>query len=217
MHETGHAVAANLVGGDVVSVTISPREGGLTLSSFEPTLLKRMIVSSAGYVGSSLAGALLLIGAGRMRSGRFLLWGLVTWMVLVALVWVPFVPPGMEGGAAKASGYARTDGLFTMAFVVVVGAALGFIASKASIEVRRITVVWIATLSCLAALEDVKGLFGYGLSGSGSDADAMARLTHLPAGLWAGVWMLLSLAAIFFGLRSIVKRRAAKKVSFAIA
>lgn len=207
MHESGHAIAAKLVGGEVLSVTISPGEGGLTLSRFEPSLLKRMFVSSSGYLGSSIAGAALLVGAGRMRSGRVMLWGLVIWMLVVAVVWVPFVPPGMEGGAAKASGFARTDGLFTLAFVAAVAAALGFIASKAPVPLRRVTVVWIATLSCLAALQDVKGLFGYGLAGSGSDADSMAQLTGLPAGLWAAAWMLLSLGAIFIGLRSIVKRR----------
>lgn len=207
MHETGHGVAAKLVGGSVLSVTISPREGGLTLSRFEPTTLKRMIVSSSGYVGSSLAGALLLVGAGRMRSGRTLLWGLVAWLLVVAVVWVPFVPPHMEGLAVTASGFARTDGLFTMGFVVVVAAALGLIASKAPVWMRQVTVVWIATLSCLAALQDVKGLFGYGLAGSGSDADKMASITHLPAWLWASSWMVLSLGAIFFGLKSIIKRR----------
>lgn len=220
MHETGHGLAAKLVGGHVVSVTISPREGGLTMSAYEPTLLKRMIVSSSGYVGSSLAGALLLVGAGRMRSGRTLLWGLVVWLLVVAFVWVPFFPPEIQGGAAKASGFSRTDGLFTMGFVVVVAAALGLIASKAPVLMRQITVVWIATLSCLSALQDVKGLFGYGLSGSGSDADNMSQITHLPAALWAAAWMLLSLAAIAFGLRSIVKRRdvakAKSKTAFAL-
>lgn len=213
MHETGHAVAAKLVGGDVVSVTISPREGGLTLSAFEPTLLKRIIVSSAGYVGSSLAGALLLVAAGRMRSGRALLWCLVAWMALVVVLWVPFVPPEADGGAAKASGFARTDGLFTMGFSIGVGGLLALAAWKAPVTLRRVIVIWIAALSCLASLEDLKGLFGYGLAGSGSDADAMARLTYIPAGVWAAVWLLLSLGAMGLGVRSILKRRAALRRS----
>ena len=67
--------------------------------------------------------------------------------------------------------------------------------------------IWIATLSCLAALEDIKGLFGYGLGGSFSDADAMGKLTILPAAFWAGSWMLMSIGAMGIGLWSIVKRR----------
>lgn len=209
MHETGHALAAKLVGGDVLSVTINSREGGLTVSRMEQTLLKRVFVSSAGYVGSSVAGGLLLFAAGRMRTGRTLLWGLVVWLVGVVVLWVPFVPPALEGRSVEASGYGRMDGLFTMGFVVAIVLVLGFIASKAPVWLRQVTVVWIATLSCLAALQDVKGLFGYGLGGSGSDADNMARLTHLPAGLWAALWMVLSLVSIGLGLRSIVRRKKA--------
>jgi hypothetical protein len=73
---------------------------------------------------------------------------------------------------------------------------------------RRLALVWIATLSCLAALEDIKNLFGFGLGGTSSDADAMAHLTHIPAGFWAVVWMLLALLAITLGVRSIVRRQA---------
>lgn len=208
MHESGHALMAKVVGGDVVSVTISPSEGGLTMSAFEPTLLKRLLVSSAGYVGSSLAGGLLLFAAGRMRSGRLLVWTLVVWMVVVAVVWVPFVPPDTGGGAAKASGYARTDGLFTWAFILGLGSVFALVAWKAPVVVRRTLVVWVAALSCLASLEDIKSLFGYGLAGSGSDADAMARVTLVPAAFWAVVWLALSLFAMFLGVRSIVQRRA---------
>lgn len=207
MHETGHAVMANLVGGSVESVTISPSEGGLTVSAYEPTFLKQLLVKSAGYVGSSIAGAALLVAVGRMRSGKVLVWGLVGWMLIVALLWVPIIAPDVTGGAAKVSGYARSDGLFTLAFIAGLAVVFGFIAAKAPVWLRRGLVVWVATLSCLAALQDIKGLFGFGLGGS--DAHAMADITLIPAGFWAAVWMLMSLAAMTFGLRSIAKRRRA--------
>lgn len=208
LHESGHALMAKAVGGKVVSLTISPSEGGLTQSLFPPTLLDRMLVSSAGYLGSSVAGALLLVLAGRMRSGRLILWALVGWMVFVVLAWVPFHPP--DAGNAKIvalTGTAGTDGLFTMGFVLVIGGALGLVAWKAPVWLRRATIVWIATLSCLASLEDIKDLFGLGLGGSSSDADAMQQATHLPAAFWAVVWFAFALLAMLFGIRSIVKRR----------
>lgn len=208
MHESGHALMAKVVGGRVESLTISPTEGGLTQSLFEPTLLKRMLVSSAGYVGSSVVGAALLMFAGRMRSGRFLLWGLVAWMAVVAVVWVPFFPPATDDAAIVShTGYARSDGLFTWAFILLIGAGLGLVGWKGPVGLRRAMIVWIATLSCLASLEDIKTLFGYGLGGSSSDADAMQRVTHLPAGFWAGLWFVLALFAMALGIRSIVKRR----------
>lgn len=205
MHESGHAVMAKLVGGDVVSVTISPGEGGLTLSRIEPTFVNRLLVSSAGYLSSSFAGAMLLALAGRMRSGRVLLWGLVAWMTTIAVIWVPILPGAMAGGAAKASGYARTDGVFTLAFIVGIGVALGLVAAYAPVWLRRLVVVWIATLACLASLEDLKSLLGYGLGGGGSDAHALQELTLVPAVVWAVVWMAVSLVMMALGLRSIVR------------
>lgn len=209
MHETGHALMAKLVGGEVESLTISPLEGGLTQSRFPDSFLNRMLVSSAGYVGSSIAGALLLALAGRMRSGRFILGALVVWMFTVAIVWVPFVPPATGNALVEAhSGFARTDGVFTWGFILFTGAVLALTAAKAPTWLRRAVIVTIATTSCLAALEDLKTLIGFGLGGTASDADAMQRITHLPAALWAGLWLCMSLFAIWLGLRSIVRRRA---------
>jgi hypothetical protein len=207
MHESGHAVTAWLVGAHVSSVTISPATGGLTYHSLTGSLFKEMLISSGGYVGSSLAGALLLVAAGRMRSGRLLLWGLVVWMVAVAVLWVPLIAPDAGEAYSLATGSSRTDGLFTLAFIAGMSLLLGGAAWKAPVWLRRALVVWVAALSCLLALQDIKGLFGYGLQVGVSDAHAMAKLTLLPAPFWAGVWMLVSLGAMALGLRSILKRR----------
>lgn len=204
MHESGHAIVTKLVGGRVISLTVSPSRGGLTQSVYPPSLWRAMAIDSAGYVGSAVAGATLLWAAGRMRSGRLLLTGLVVWMVGVAIVWVPIFPPQTVGAASVASGFSRTDGLFTLAFILGTSAFLLLVAWKGALWLRQLLVVWIATLSCFAALQDIKRLFGYGAGGS--DADNMARVTHIPAAFWAVLWMLLSLLAIAVGLRSILRR-----------
>jgi hypothetical protein len=204
MHESGHAIVTKLVGGTVVSLTVSPSAGGLTQSIYPPSLWRAMAIDSAGYVGSAIAGALLLWASGRMRSGRLLLTGLVVWMVTVALIWVPLIPPSASGATSLASGFARTDGLFTLAFILGTSALVLLVAWKGSLWLRQMLVVWIATLSCFAALQDIKGLFGHGTGGS--DADNMAHVTHIPAAFWATTWMLMSLLAIAVGLRSILRR-----------
>lgn len=201
-HESGHAIAAWLMGGQVVSVTISPGEGGLTQYLLSPSTLRRMFVASSGYLGSALAGAILLAAAGRMRSGQAILFGIVAWMWGVALLWVPLFPPPVQGGAALASGYSRGDGLFTLLFIVLLSVGLGLVAWKGPLWLRRVTVLWIAALSCLASLEDIKGLLGFGFQRSGSDADAMAQLTGIPAFLWALLWLVMSVAAMSIGLRA---------------
>ncbi|MGZ3461636.1 MAG: M50 family metallopeptidase, partial [Archangium sp.] len=151
--------------------------------------------------------ALLLVVAGRMRSGRALLWGLVAWMVAVAVLWVPLLPPDPGTAHALATGSSRSDGLFTLGFITGMAAFLGLVAWRGPVWLRRGLVVWIAALSCLLALQDIKGLFGYGLEVGVSDAHAMAQLTYLPAPFWAAVWMAVSLGAMGLGLRSILRRR----------
>jgi hypothetical protein len=207
MHESGHALAAWAVGAEVLSVTISPATGGLTYHDGADALWAQVLIASGGYLGSSLAGALLLVAAGRMRSGRALLWVLVAWMVGVAVLWVPLLPPAPDGAYALYTGSSRSDGFFTLGFIAGMGGLLGLVAWKGPVWLRRALVVWIASLSCLLALQDIKGLFGYGFQTGVSDAHAMARLTALPAVFWAAVWMVVSLGAMGWGLRSILRRR----------
>jgi hypothetical protein len=207
MHESGHALTAWAVGAHVSSVTVSPTTGGLTHHSATGSLWKNLLISSGGYMGSSVAGALLLVAAGRMRSGRLLLWGLVAWMVGVAVLWVPLLPPAPSATSAQFTGSSRVDGVFTLGFIAGMAALLGLIAWKGPVWLRRGAVLWIAVLSCLLALQDIKGLLGVGLEAGASDAHNMARLTWLPAPFWAAVWMALSLAAMGLGLRSILRRR----------
>jgi len=212
MHESGHALTAWVLGGHVHSVTISPSTGGLTYYSGIGSLWKQMLISSGGYMGSSVAGALLLVAAGRMRSGRLLTWGLVAWMVGVAIIWVPLLPPDPGAAHASFTGSSRGDGLFTLGFIAGMAVLLGLVAWKGPVWLRRMLIVWIATLSCFMAIQDIKGLFGFGMDGGISDANTMARLTYLPAPFWALLWMAASLVAMVVGLRSILKRQERRRL-----
>src|SRR5438270_347869 len=60
MHESGHAAATLMVGGSVDHISIDPREGGVTWSRYVPALWRSVVVSSAGYVGSTVSGCVLL-------------------------------------------------------------------------------------------------------------------------------------------------------------
>jgi len=73
MHESSHAAATLLVGGSVDAIRISPDQGGLTLSRFAPSVLREIVISSAGYVGSAVSACVLLYlaaGAGT-AAGRW--------------------------------------------------------------------------------------------------------------------------------------------------
>ena len=75
MHESGHAAATYLVGGSVDQIRIDPNEGGVTYSRYVPALWRSVIVASAGYVGSTVSGCVLVWLAARTRNGR---WPLMT-------------------------------------------------------------------------------------------------------------------------------------------
>src|SRR5436853_6829642 len=55
MHESGHAFATLLVGGSVDRIAISPDEGGVTMSRYVPGFVNQVVISSAGYVGSTVS------------------------------------------------------------------------------------------------------------------------------------------------------------------
>jgi len=64
LHEVGHGTAAVLTGGRIVSIGISPDEGGVCVTRGGI----RFVVLNAGYLGSLLFGALFLVLGARRRS-----------------------------------------------------------------------------------------------------------------------------------------------------
>ena len=88
MHESGHAAASLLVGGSVKSIVVMPNEGGLTQSLIPATMLRRIIVSSGGYVGSTISGCVLLLVAARSKEARWPLLALAGWTSALIVLWL---------------------------------------------------------------------------------------------------------------------------------
>jgi hypothetical protein len=185
MHECGHAAATLLVGGSVDSIRISPDQGGMTLSRFSPSLLRQVVVDSAGYVGSAVSGSVLLYLAARTRQGRWPLIALAAWCALVTLLYV-------------------RDG-FTLLFVGGCALALGLLARFGPAFLRRAVLLFLAAFSCCYALYDIRDDLLH-LSGGpgGSDADALARVTLVPAIVWGVLWGALSLLLVALTLRRVL-------------
>jgi hypothetical protein len=80
-HEFGHALVAVLTGGSVASIEVAPDESGLT--RFRGGW--QCAVLPAGYVGSTLAGALLLFSAFGRRASKIAGFGCV--IVLIIVLW----------------------------------------------------------------------------------------------------------------------------------
>lgn len=185
MHESGHAVATLLVGGSVDRIQISPDEGGVTFSRYAPSLFRSIVISSAGYVGSTVSGCVLLWTAARAKEGRWPLIALAAWCALVTLLYV-------------------RDG-FTLLFVGGCALALGLLARFGASLLRRGVLVFLAAFSCCYALYDIRDDLLHLHSGSGgTDADALARATFVPAIVWGVGWGLLSIVLVVLTLRRIL-------------
>jgi hypothetical protein len=185
MHESGHAAATLLVGGSVEAIRISPDQGGVTLSRFPPSVLREIVIASAGYVGSAVSGCVLLYLAARSRSGRWPLIALAGWCMLVTLLYV--------------------RDAFTLLFVVGCALALGLLARFGVPWLRRAVLMFLAAFSCCYALYDIRDdLLHLASASGGTDADALARATFIPAAVWGVAWGALSIGLVLLTLRRIL-------------
>jgi hypothetical protein len=189
VHELGHAVATVLTGGQVTGIEISPGGGGLTLVRGGNFFLS----VSAGYLGSSLFGAALLLMA-RAPGRRRVLQALAVGLVLAVLLF--FREP------------------FGILVALLTAAAFWALAARGPDALVTLFVALLAVLNGLYAVVDL--LYLLQISGSTatlSDAAILQRRTGIPALVWALLWtaigVLIQLAALRLALwRTAPRRRA---------
>lgn len=177
MHELGHAIAAFATGGQASYILVRADGSGATpvVGGWLPA------VASAGYVGTSLAGALLLAVSRTAEGARR---GLLWLAALMLLAQVALVRGDLVG---VATGWAWTVALFLLARRLK-DEGLVFAGQFAG-----------ATL-CLASWQAFLALFAVSPGGH-SDAALMQAATGVPAPVWAGAWLVLSTVLVLLGLR----------------
>ncbi len=184
VHELGHAITALGTGGQVVGIQIYPEAGGVTFTRGGWPF----VILSAGYLGSLLAGSVLLYLASRQRGGRGLMIALA---VLIAASTLLFV-----------------RNVFGVIYGLLAAAALWFSAYRLPTRVNLYLVRFIAVACCLYALLDIRSdLFTLAPS-SGTvvnDAVALSRLTGIPAFIWASLWLIVSLWVLASFLKSALR------------
>jgi hypothetical protein len=117
--------------------------------------------------------------------GRWPLLALAGWCTLVALLYV--------------------RDAFTLLFVGACALALGILARFGAPWLRRGVLVFLAAFSCCYALYDIRDdLLHLTPFSGGSDADALARATFVPAIVWGVAWGALSIALLLLTLRRIL-------------
>jgi hypothetical protein len=171
LHEIGHGTAAVLTGGRIVSIGISPDEGGVCVTRGGI----RFVVLNAGYLGSLLFGALFLLLGARRRSAAPVVGGIGLFTVAAALV------------------YVRT--WFGFAYTLVAGLLLLLVAVKLRPAASEWLLAAIGSMSMLYAVADIASDVIFRHSAT-SDAAALASLTGVPALAWGLVWIGVSLGVL---------------------
>jgi Peptidase M50B-like len=171
-HETGHALAAFLVGGTIEGVSLSSNEAGQCVSRIPPGFLAQVMVSSAGYVGASIIGVVLMILTFRFDLKRSMLWIAALWLLVMGLVY------GKD--------------LFTIVFCVLMAVLLSAGAKWLPLELITGINLFIASFTSLYALVDLKDDLWNQTVRAQSDAQILSDATMVPAVVWAFIWTAIS-------------------------
>lgn len=193
LHEAGHALASLASGGTVESFVVQPSGGGFarTDGGYLP------LVMTGGYLGTTLAGSLLLmLNASRRLRDKLLV---------------------LLGVAILGLGLGLGGNVFTMAYAVTLGCALLGVGLSAWPTIQFHLVTLLAVIVGTDALADLArlvltsvGLIAWqapeGIGHKFSDADQMAHLTGVPGFAWAILWTGVSVLALVGAARFMARR-----------
>ncbi|MBT2386249.1 M50 family metallopeptidase [Streptomyces sp. ISL-11] len=180
-HEGGHGLVALLSGRRLESIRLHSDTSGLTVSRGKPTGLGMILTAAAGYSAPSLLG---LGGAWLLAAGHItaLLWGATALLAALLLM---------------------VRNAFGVLTVVLSGTAFVLVSWLTGPAVQALFaygVVWFLLLGGVRPAFELQAKRRHG-GAPDSDADQLARLTHLPAGIWLGFFHVVSLCALTGGGR----------------
>jgi hypothetical protein len=183
LHELSHGLAAIATGGAIERIELSADESGVCWTVGG----SRFLVTSAGYLGSLLFGALLVVIGGRARPAIqravVALSGVV--VLLSTFLWIR-------------TGFGVLWGLLTAA--ALLGVAL-WLSAGVSVFVLRL----LGITSGLYAIWDI-GSDLVARSVPSSDANALARMTGIPGVVWGVLWGAAAIVVMAQAIRVAVRR-----------
>ena len=165
LHEISHGIASIATGGSIQRITLDPRLGGVCVCPGGNAFL----TLSAGYLGSLAWGGVILEVGRRVPKRPD--WVVQILGMLVAILTVLYV----RGG-------------FGIAFGLLFGIALIYVALRLSAQVNRTLITVLGLTSCLYAVLDIKGDI-LDRPDLPSDAYMLAELTGVPTVAWGIVWI----------------------------
>lgn len=184
VHECGHALASVLTGGSVRELVINPDLSG----HMAATGGNQFLVSSAGYLTSVAFGALLIMLSSRRRISRISVGGVGGVLLILAVV------------------FARPVIGLAFFFGIVVGGLMIAIATKGPDLAVRGVLFYVAIVSSMHSLADIRSDVLRLDSGVRTDATILAAHSGIPALVWALLWAVISLVVMLFAIRHAIRR-----------
>ncbi|OEV05903.1 M50 family metallopeptidase [Streptomyces oceani] len=180
-HEGGHGLVALATGRKLDGIRLHSDTSGLTVSRGKPHGIGMVLTAAAGYTAPPLLG---LGGAWLLAANHItaLLWG-ATALLLALLVMIR-----------------NAYGVLT---VVLTGGAFLLVSWLTDAEVQAAfayVVVWFLLLGGVRPVFELQGKRRRG-GAPDSDADQLARLTHVPAVMWLVLFHAVSFCALIGGGR----------------
>ncbi|MCO4746081.1 MAG: M50 family metallopeptidase [Proteobacteria bacterium] len=184
-HELGHGIAALLAGCQFDQLVMYGDASGVARWSGSPGRLARAFISAGGLIGPAVVAGGLFAAARSPRVARHAAGVLGVVLIAVDLLFV--------------------RNLFGIFFVALLGIGLLALWAKASGEVARTTLVFVAVQLSLSVFSRGDYLFTpVARTAEGdmpSDVAHMAAALILPYWVWGGFVGLLSIAVLYWGIR----------------
>lgn len=179
VHESGHALIALATGRRLNSITLHSDTSGLTVSSGRPAGAGMIATAAAGYLAPAAFG---LIIAGLVQLDRTM-WALWIALGVLALMLI------------------HIRNWFGLLVVAIAGAGVAAVVWWAPERVQHGAAMLVAWFMLIAAPRTAIELWSHRRRSRSrtTDADLLARLTHLPAVIWVGIFLVVNLAALGLG------------------
>jgi hypothetical protein len=179
VHEGGHGVVAVLCGRRLGGIRLHSDTSGLTVSRGRPSGPGMIFTLLAGYPAPALLG----LGAAWLLSRGYdvgLLWALLAALALLLV---------------------QIRNWFGLWSVAVTGAIVFAVSWFGSPQVQGVFALLVTAFLLLGALRTSVELqqSRSRRAGSSSDADQLARLTHIPGIFWVAVFLGVQLGCVAFG------------------
>lgn len=197
IHEGSHVLATVLTGNSVQSLTVSPDTSGVVWSQTSGWF-SQLLISSAGYLGTTAFGTLLLVWMRYNFSSRNALYFSSAFIGLMTIVFGLLMPIFNIFSVKVTLGSV----IFTVLSGAVLTAGLFALARFGEMKWVNFGLAFLAVQCLLNALFSLVDLFFISATTDAqSDAANMAASTGIPSLVWVFIWIGISIAMISVGLR----------------